>query len=65
MKNKKLNQKEGDRTILKESKIIKDKAKQKIDNMVNELNDIEFLNILKKKKIIKKKKEKNKNKKKT
>ena len=58
VKNKKIKSKRRDRTILKESKIIKDKAKQKIDNMVNELNDIEFFEYLKEKEDNKKEKKK-------
>ena len=46
LKSKKRNEK---KTILKESKIVKDKAKQKIKNMESKLNDLEFFDYLKEK----------------
>ena len=50
-KNKKVkSKKSGKNSILKESKIIKDKAKKKIKNMETELNDLEFFEYLKEKK---------------
>ena len=46
-KNKKLKSKK--KNPLKESKIVKDKAKKKIKNMESELNDLEFFDYLKEK----------------
>ena len=46
LKSKKRNEK---KSILKESKIVKDKAKRKIKTMESELNDLEFFDYLKEK----------------
>ena len=52
-KNKKIKSKKPIKnSILKESKIIKDKAKKKIKNMESKLNDLEFFEYLKEKKDI-------------
>ena len=48
-KNKKLKTKQKKKNPLKESKIVKDKAKKKIKNMESELNDLEFFDYLKEK----------------
>ena len=46
-KNKKLKSKKQKKSILKESKIVKNKAKEKIKSMESEVNDLEFLDNLK------------------
>ena len=48
-KNKKLKPKKKRKSILKESKIVKNKAKEKIKNMESEVNDLEFFEYLKEK----------------
>ena len=48
-KNKKLKTKQKKKNPLKDSKIVKDKAKKKIKNMESELNDLEFFDYLKEK----------------
>ena len=48
-KNKKLKPKKQRKSILKESKIVKNKAKEKIKNMESEVNDLEFFEYLKEK----------------
>lgn len=49
-KNKKLKPKKQKKSILKESKIVKNKAKEKIKSMESEVNDLEFFEYLKEKK---------------
>jgi hypothetical protein len=46
-KNKKLKSKKQKKSILKESKIVKNKAKEKIKSMESEVNDLEFFDYLK------------------
>ncbi len=46
-KNKKLKSKKQKKSILKESKIVKNKAKEKIKSMESEVNDLEFFEYLK------------------
>lgn len=48
-KNKKLKKKNEKKTLLKESKIVKDSAKKKIKNMESKVNDLEFFDYLKEK----------------
>lgn len=55
-KNKKLKPKKKKKSILKESKIVKNKAKEKIKSMESKVDDLEFFEYLKEKK---EKKEKN------
>ena len=48
-KNKKLKPKKQKKSILKESKLVKNKAKEKIKSMESEVNDLEFFEYLKEK----------------